>query len=409
MNRETLRTAPEPPLRRAVMAGQVGAVVRLARKAAGITQRELGDLCGGYGQSTISRIEDGTTRNPPPNMLRRIADITGIPAEWVGIASSPVVAADSARAPRNAAQDDLLRDSIPVTARTIRHLKVCIENYWRLDDEIGGRMLRRAVAAQFDDASRLLATGTVRDPVRDQLIGATTELARLAGWTLFDGRHFASAERYYKKACDIAEEATDPTLRANVLATMSLRATYDDNATEAAELAQVAEDVARPAATPRVSSLLAMRTAFALAALDDRRGCNTALAKAERLLSQASDGDDDPAWASYFTEPKFLADLGIARARLGDCASAVPLIEAALERQDHRNHRLRAFHAVWLARAQLRLGAVDEACAAGLRAIEYAEAVESSRINWHLHELRDFLRPHDDNPAVRHYVTRLLR
>ncbi|HSV64602.1 MAG TPA: hypothetical protein VLJ59_01680 [Mycobacteriales bacterium] len=162
------------------------------------------------------------------------------------------------------------------------------------------------------------------------------------------------------KACDIAEECSDPTLRANVLASMSLRATYDDNAPEAVDLAQVAEDVARPAATPRVMSLLAMRSAFAFAALGDRRGSHASLARSERLLAQTSDGDDDPAWSVYFTEPKLLADLGIARARLGEYAPAVSLIEAALDRQGHRNHRLRAFHALWLARAHLCLGSLDE-------------------------------------------------
>jgi len=39
------------------------------------------------------------------------------------------------------------------------------------------------------------------------------------------------------------------------------------------------------------------------------------------------DGDDDPAWCAYFTEPKYLADLGIARARLR------PIIHHALSPQ----------------------------------------------------------------------------
>src|SRR5262249_14498328 len=160
----------------------------------------------------------------------------------------------------------LLRDSASVTARTVGHLEVCIANYWRLDDEMGGRILRRAVAAQFDEAARLLASTTAQGPVRTKLVGATTELARLAGWMLFDGRHFGMADRYYRKAVTIAEEGADPTVRANVLASMSLRATYDDNPAEAVDLAQVAEDVARPTATPRVGALLAMRSAFAFAA-----------------------------------------------------------------------------------------------------------------------------------------------
>src|SRR5262249_14169380 len=89
MTADRLTQAPEP-LRRAVVAGRVGTVVPLARRAAGLTQRDLGDQCGGYGQSTISRIEDGKTANPPPGVLRRIAEVTGIPTEWLGLASSPV-------------------------------------------------------------------------------------------------------------------------------------------------------------------------------------------------------------------------------------------------------------------------------------------------------------------------------
>jgi tetratricopeptide (TPR) repeat protein len=224
---------------------------------------------------------------------------------------------------------------------------------------------------------------------------------------LFDGRHFAVAERYYQKAAQIAEDGADPTIRANVLASMSLRATYDDNPGEAVDLAQVAEDVARPVATPRVAALLAMRSAFAFGAAGDDRGCHAALARSERLLARTSPDDEDPAWAAYFTEAKFLADLGIARARIGEYAAAVPLIGAALERQDHRNHRLRAFHALWLARALLRLGNLEEACAAGRRAIELAGMVESPRIDWHLHEFRDSLRANDDHPAVRQFVQQL--
>ncbi len=200
MDGDSLKAAPEP-LRRAVMAGNVGTVVKLARKAAGLTQRELGDLCGGYGQSTISRIEDSRTANPPPNTLRRIAEVTGIPSEWVGIASSPNPARNGEPpSRRRPAPDEMLGDTAPVTERTVQHLQICIENYWRLDDEIGGRMLRRAVTAQFDEAARLFSTGKSRGSVRDQMVGVTTELARLAGWMLFDGRHFASADRYYRQA-----------------------------------------------------------------------------------------------------------------------------------------------------------------------------------------------------------------
>jgi transcriptional regulator with XRE-family HTH domain len=79
-------------LRRAVVAGPVGAVVRLARMRARLSQAELGAACGGHRQSTISRLEAGRVVNPDRRTLARIADVLGIRAEWFGVTPRTVEA-----------------------------------------------------------------------------------------------------------------------------------------------------------------------------------------------------------------------------------------------------------------------------------------------------------------------------
>jgi transcriptional regulator with XRE-family HTH domain len=74
-------------LRSAVARDDAGMVIRLARRAADLTQTGLGRLCG-YSASTVSRIE----RNQPPvhdiDVRRRIATVLGIPPQHLGLVSS---------------------------------------------------------------------------------------------------------------------------------------------------------------------------------------------------------------------------------------------------------------------------------------------------------------------------------
>lgn len=74
-------------LRRAIASDDAGAVIRLARRAAGLNQTQLGRRCG-YSTSTISRIERG---QPPVNDIkvrRRIAEVLRIPPQHLGLAAA---------------------------------------------------------------------------------------------------------------------------------------------------------------------------------------------------------------------------------------------------------------------------------------------------------------------------------
>ncbi|MEV5207638.1 helix-turn-helix transcriptional regulator [Micromonospora sp. NPDC053740] len=71
-----------PELRAAVARDDAGAVIRLVRQAAGLTQSELGHLCG-YSGSTISRLERAPLHDI--DVRRRLAHALSIPAVMLGL------------------------------------------------------------------------------------------------------------------------------------------------------------------------------------------------------------------------------------------------------------------------------------------------------------------------------------
>ena len=82
-----------PAVRTAVRQGDTGTVIRLARRAKGVTQRQTGDACG-YSQSEISRIENGRARVHDIRTLGQLARHLDIPANLLGLAPVDVDAVD---------------------------------------------------------------------------------------------------------------------------------------------------------------------------------------------------------------------------------------------------------------------------------------------------------------------------
>lgn len=153
--------------------------------------------------------------------------------------------------------------------------------------------------------------------------------------------------------------------------------------------------------------MLAMREAFAHATLGDRKATHNAISEAHSQFERIREGDPDPAWVTYFDEPKLIVDTGIAHGRLGEAAIAEPLIADALAREDPANQRGRAFHAFWLARTQLQRGKLDQACHTAIEALVPAAAVSSERVAGHLREFYEQLAPYREVPAAVAFEARL--
>ncbi|WP_405840622.1 hypothetical protein OG528_21825 [Streptomyces platensis] len=393
-------------------------VFRLVKKRAGIYPSMIARRCD-LTPSRVGEVMAAKRKLLHMDVVERISDGLRIPGHMLGLSprtwESPTeLPATDRECPSRRAEppgtsslpthdvDDILGSvacSSP-SASTVQALRSSIEDYWRRDDEHGGEALRPAVFGQLRYVESLL-TRSRGSSVRHELLGVAAELARLTGWTHFDARQFNQARLYFGEALRFAKEIDDRQFMANVLACMSLQATYQDRSTDALALATAAQDHARTmSGTPRVLSMLSMREAFAHATLGSRSGAHAAISEAHRQFERISDSDSDPSWVTYFNEYKLTVDTGIAHARLGEAEIAEPLIAQALHHESSTNQRGRAFHAFWLARAQLHQGKLEQACHTAVNALAPASAVTSERVTVHLREFSMQLSPHRAEPAA---------
>ncbi|MET7933871.1 hypothetical protein [Streptomyces sp. NPDC005322] len=418
----------DPAMIAACQARDFGRVFQLVKTRAGIYPSMIARCCD-LTPSRVGEVINGRRQLLHMDVIERISDGLRIPGHMLGLArrtwETPHNLTVTPREPTEAAlpADAQLAAGLPGTdvdsilalaaerdlsPSTLNALHSSIADYWRRDDEHGGETLRPAVVGQLRYVVGLLKEER-SSPMRDGLHSIAAELARLTGWTYFDARRYHQARTYFTEALGLAKAVDDHQFMANVLACMSLQATYQDKPGDALALVTAAQDQARAAVgtTPRVLAMLAMREAFAHATLGNHSATHSAISEAHTRFGRISTDDPDPAWVTYFDETKLVVDTGIAHGRLGEAVLAEPLIADALRREHQTNHRGRAFHAFWLARTQLQRGKLDEACHTAMDALVPAAAVSSQRVAGHLREFYEQLEPFRREPAAVAFESRL--
>ncbi|MEV7866138.1 helix-turn-helix transcriptional regulator [Streptomyces sp. NPDC088124] len=88
-----------PEMRDAIASSNPGAVVRLARRAAELTQTQLGQATG-YTAASVSRMERGKQPMRDMRLLTRIADVLNIPPQLLGLAARHAMSPGTGTVPR---------------------------------------------------------------------------------------------------------------------------------------------------------------------------------------------------------------------------------------------------------------------------------------------------------------------
>ncbi|WP_413804245.1 helix-turn-helix domain-containing protein [Streptomyces sp. OE57] len=415
------RLLSDPAMVEACRDRDFGKVFALAKRA-GLYPSRIARRCD-MTPSRVGEIISGRRSLTHIAVIERVADGLGIPGHMLGLArrswekgeepaSGLFIPPGSQRgameevSPKGVALPSTDLEGILAiaagpqsTPSTLRALQASIQDYWRRDDEHGGTALRPAVTGQLRYVLGLVEES--RDgALRRGLQAVAAELARMAGWTHFDAREYSQARSYFTQALRLSREIDDRAFVANVLACLSLQATYEDKPADALALVTAAQDSVRGRGTPRVMAMLAMREAFAHATLRDRTSTHAAIGEAHRQFALTSGADDDPSWVVYFDETKLTVDTGIAHGQLGEASAAEPLIAQALSHEPTSNQRGRAFHLFWLATSQLQNGNLDEACNSAEKAVTLASSVDSQRVAEHLRDFRKELHPYRNSPQV---------
>jgi tetratricopeptide (TPR) repeat protein len=400
----------DPEMISACRTRDFSAIFTLVRRRAGIYPSKIAALCG-MTPSRVGEITAGQRKLAHIDVIERVADGLRIPGAMLGLAQRPweipprATVTEPDPQPQHAPSpppatpaadlDGILHlvDASQVSHSTLAAIQSSIEDYWRRDDQHGGAALRPAIVGHLRYTQQLV-DGTREGPLRRGLVSLTAELARLAGWAYFDTRQYSTARSYFTQALHLAHGIDDRQFVANVLSSMSLQATYEGDAGEAAALAAAAQDTARATEAPQlVMAMLHMREAFAHATLRAPDDCHRAIAKAHAHFERA-DHHTAPQWVRYFDETKLIVDTGIALAQLGEHRQAEPLIAEGLRREHRDQQRGRAFHAFWLASTQLHNGSLEQACSTASLALNLATNVDSPRVVGHVREFHARLAAH---------------
>lgn len=255
-----------------------------------------------------------------------------------------------------------------------------------LDGKFGGGHARRALIQYLHTDVRPMLDGTYSDAVGKQLHAAVAEALLLAGFMSYDSGLHGIAQRYFIQGLRMAQAAGDRLLGSSILSAMSHQATFLGRYQDAATLARAA--IAGPAGSlgPTMAAHHLAMEARALARLGDGRGCDLALAEAERKLSQRT-ADSDPPYIAYFDEVELAAEIGHCFRDLGRSVEATERGAGSIF-GDGLNNRSDFFATMVQAESYIIHGEIDHGFEFALSALQLGEGLKSARCVQYVREFQ---------------------
>lgn len=326
------------------------------------------------------------------------AALTGLATSWSLALTEPAEAVP-----------DVLAGGTPTSPRLtpalLDTLEQRLDDLRRLDDVLGGARLRQTAVAEYDLLEGLAKQTGQHGPREHRLLSLLAESARMCGWLQFDSGRHARAQRFYVTSLRASASAGDHQVGANTLAFMAIQVYSEGNPHHAVALVRTAQDATVRRSTPRVRSMLHARAARALSKTGDRTGCWREL-DAARTEYARGPHDDDPSWSYWLNLGEIEMLAGSSALDLDDPRRALTHFEQARHVQYSADGYARD-HVLYLtrtARAHLRLGDLDAACAVATDAFTQNVTLNSSRPSVALDDLRDELSSHRHVRAVRDFL-----
>lgn len=396
----------------AAQAGKVGEVVRLGRRARGLTQQDLGERCR-VTQSTISRIERSHDLRDVKT-LRVIVRELQLPASLVGLAvglANPPTSGPSLSEPPVNRREFLGAAATIVSSAAIPgesdhpfgaiHAITAAQRL--LDGDTPSRDLSDAVTAHLRMAN--LKHAAAWDPIAQQIIAAgVSEIAGFAGWLHWDMRDLGSARAFYSTAVKAATSTGNSTLTAYMLGSLATLSVYEGSPAEGIAILRRAATQLGPGCPAIAVAWLSSLEAVAQAGAQKEHATWEALERADQAVqSIAADGPVPWPWVFQFDHEK------VARHRL-TCAVRLHRPEIAISAADDAVGFLRAGHAkqrgllqLDLAEAHLQGSEIEEAFRVAIEAIELGRRVHSGRVLARARKFRQHFNGSHTAPIVREF------
>lgn len=439
-------------MRAALAARDISTVYRLLRRV-GVSQRQIAALTG-QSQSEVSEILKGR-QVMAYDVLARIADGLGVPRGYMGLAYDEATATtvvgpsddEHAEEDESVKRRKFLANTaavmfgaavfgqdqgpwLPSPAQTpapgrvglsdVRQIEASTKALRGLDYQYGGGACRDAVMAQLSWAQRMLEASCV-DTVRPRLYTAVADLHNLAGWTSFDIDLVDSARYHFLRALELAKNAQNSSLLANVLYRMGRIYLEKDAPDDALKLFQLGQIAAQDSGSEIAVAVLCANEAWAYAKMGNPEQTHKMIKRAQDEFARADLGRT-PIWAKFFTETDVHAMTGTVFFSLGQACSAerkpeagkhtryaIPHLQQAIEGYGMDMARSHAFNASMLAAAHIYDGDVSHGVRIGHQALKLAEEVKSARVATRLKPLQEVAVRYSNNSESRDLAERISR
>ncbi|MET1071633.1 MAG: tetratricopeptide repeat protein, partial [Umezawaea sp.] len=254
-----------------------------------------------------------------------------------------------------------------------------------------------AVLAQLSTGRRLLG-GIASTEIRTRLHVALADLHNLAGWILFDLGRAEAARAHFDSALELAVEAGNDSLAANVHYRLGRVFLHHGALREALREFEASGQVA--AGSGLELAIVDANLAWTHAKMGASSDATRLLARARENFAEA-DAGAAPDWARFFTANDLVAMVGTVHADLaeaGDLAhveDAAPALLEAIDGYPEDMARSRVFCLISLSTTSFLAGEVEEGIELGRTAVREAIPIRSARTADRMRPLLRVAREHD--------------
>ncbi|MGH3866107.1 MAG: helix-turn-helix transcriptional regulator [Pseudonocardiaceae bacterium] len=285
-----------------------------------------------------------------------------------------------------------------VDERVIDHLAAMHQFCKHQEDTLGSRAVLSTVLAQ-----RHLVSGFLADcpaTLRPRLLSVSSDMSTSIGWYFLELNDVDSAWDYYDKARAAAHEADNTELAIHALCYMSYAASWQGKAHTGIDLAVAAQSLASKTDDPLLRARVADKAARAYATDGQYTACMVECERAQDGLASAGQVPaESPSY--WFNEGVLACDKSDYLLRLGKPREAVASASAGLALIDNSFVGGLAFCAIFLGKAYLESGEIDEAARVVGNAVSPISQIRSERLVQELRTTRARMQPWQDTPAVK--------
>ncbi|MFJ4057535.1 helix-turn-helix transcriptional regulator [Streptomyces albogriseolus] len=261
----------------------------------------------------------------------------------------------------------------------------------------------RLLSEHLTTVTDIISEGRYTRPIEQRLHTLAASLAQTIAWQKFDERRHASASRFWHAALHNAHTAGQRDLGAGILSDLAYQMLWLKDARTAAAILECAIPRTQH---PTARSLLHLRQARALAALDEGGQCRQALTAAERALDTRS-YDAPPVWCSWMSHADLAADSGRCLAELGQRRQAHQLMDEGIALLPAARSKTRAVFLTYQAETYLQDGEPEMAAATAIRSFDLATQINAPRCVSMIRDLEPGLSQHSRTAGVGELLERL--